>query len=134
MRIGQILNVFVSLAANLNKLLKNFGTSKHVETVVVFAEVHQDSVGVESLLEVVLVFGRKRVEQAHNDLVAFLCKDVLHFLLLGGEHAFVFNLIIVIFSIGAIRIVHGHACLTFDFFCVFRLNLDLKKFNHKQSK
>lgn len=129
--VGKVLDVVFTLAADHYKLLKYFWAREHVEAVVVFAELHEDGVGVESLLEVVLVFGGERVEQAQHDLVAFLGEDVLHFLLLLGKHALVFSFFVVVFGVRTVRVVHGHAGAALDLFIsiVLRFDLNLEQFN-----
>ena len=131
MGVGKVLDVVFTLAADHYELLKYFWARKHVEAVVVIAELHEDGVSVESLLEVVLVFGGERVEKAQHDLVAFLGEDVLHFLLLLGKHAFVLGLFVVVFGVRPVRVVHGHACAALDLFVsvVLRFDLNLEQFN-----
>ena len=77
---------------------------------VIIAKLEQNSVGVKSLLEIVFVFLRKRVKKAHNNLITLFGQNLLHLLLLRREHlTFIFSIIIMVFSVRAVRVVHGHA-------------------------
>ncbi len=67
---------------------------------IVLAELKQNSVSVQGLLEIVFVVGRQSIKKSNNYLVAFLCENFLHFLLLCRKNlALIFGIVVVIFSI-----------------------------------
>jgi hypothetical protein len=94
------LDVFIALTADLNKLLQHIGVSQHAKAVIVLAELKQNSVSVQGLLEIVFVIGRQSIKKSHNYLVTFLSENFLHFLLLSRKHlSLIFGIVVVIFSI-----------------------------------
>ena len=80
--VRQIHLIFFTLAANSDKLEEGFRGSQNVEAVVIFAEVLQDGLSVQSLLDVVSVFAWHVIEESHHDLSSLLGQNLLHLLLL----------------------------------------------------
>lgn len=97
--------VSVTLAANGDQLLQEVLLSQQVEAMVILAELHQDGVGVQGDLDVVLVAAGKLVHERANNQLSFVVDNFLHFQLIGCEY-WLFLVIVVIVVVAAVGLVH----------------------------
>jgi len=120
------LHVVISLTADAHDLFENGFLGKQLEAVLVLTEFLKDSVGVEGHLVVILILGRKLVDEIVDNVGSLFLENRLHVFLLCSE--FTFTLVVIV-QVAAFACFPSDAC--FVLLVLVWLNLNFEKRNEK---
>ena len=124
--VWQVLHVVISLTADAHDLFENGFLGKQLEAVLVLTEFLKDSVGVEGHLVVILILGRKLVDEIVDNEGSLFLENRLHVFLLCSE--FTFTLVVIV-QVAAFACFPSDAC--FVLLVLVWLNLNFEKRNEK---